>query len=133
MNPTGRHWTIDVNVCGRPLTLNGVHKMHPIAATKARHIWRDAATYLARAARIPAIAGMDVEVQAHYPNRAHWADIDGTAITVKGIIDGIVLAGVVPDDSPRWFHRLTILSPVLSPGDPAGIVVRVIEVSDADA
>ena len=43
---------------------------------------------------------------SHGP-RKHGGDIDGPAPTVKALIDGIVDAGVLPDDTPEFLTSLT--------------------------
>ena len=72
-------WTLTVDCCGRPMTANAADKMHPVAKAKARAVWRDATTILARAQRIPRMERIAVTVQARYRTRRSPSDTDACA------------------------------------------------------
>lgn len=59
---------------------------------------------LAKAAKIPPLARVDVEL-VYRPGNNRRQDPDGIAPTLSGLLDGIVLAGVIPDDSGRYVRR----------------------------
>jgi hypothetical protein len=121
-------WTLVIDTLGRPLLTNRVHRMHPQAAGKIRREWRDHATVLARAQRIPHLTAVAVTVQARYRTRT-GSDCDAPAPAVKGVIDGLVLAGVIPDDGPAWVHRVTYLACEVGTGLPDALIVTVEEVA----
>lgn len=130
---TGRTWVFDVDCCGRPLTHNAAKELHPAAAQRERQAWRNASATLARQVRIPKLACVEITVQAHYPDRRSWPDPDGIYPSVKGIIDGLVQAQVLPDDRGEFVRCVAYMRPVLWPDRNAGITVKIEEVSDADA
>jgi hypothetical protein len=84
---------------GSPQRARGAHKK-----LKA---WRDAAFYAwkeQRFGRVGAVLGQPCIVQVHIGFRQHRRrdphNYVGTI--VKSIVDGLVLAGVWPDDTPEW-------------------------------
>jgi len=117
-----------IDFCGRPLLANASHRMHPQEASRARRVWRDAACRLAQVRRIPHYEQITVTTWAEYPSRRSLPDCDGIAPSVKGAIDGLVLAGVITDDGPRFVRSITYLAPVVKPGATPALVVRVDEV-----
>lgn len=75
-------------------------------AVKHKHVkeWRDAAHVLARAARIPLCSRIRVEL--HYvPAQERRRDPDNLVACLKPLVDGLVDAGVVPDDTERYVER----------------------------
>lgn len=126
-----REWVFDIDTLGRPITHNAMNQLHPTQAQARRQEWRDAATILARKHRVTACHAIDLWVQPHYPDRRSWPDTDGTSPAVKGILDGLVNAKVIPDDKPRHVRAVHYLRPVLRPG-AAGITVKIEGVVDAD-
>lgn len=76
-------------------------------AVKAKKVkeWRDAAHVLARAARIPRCGRIRVEL--HYvPATAQRRDPDNLVAAYKPLVDGLVDAGVVPDDTEAFVERV---------------------------
>lgn len=67
---------------------------------RTRH-WRDAARFMARHHKIPAL-GLPVAIDAYIVKaRAGRYDPNNLSPTTKACIDGLVDAGVLPDDSWR--------------------------------
>jgi hypothetical protein len=122
-----RSWRLEVDCLGRPLTANAMHKKHPVQVTALRGEWRDAATVLARAARIPALGRVAVTAQARYRTRRSPSDTDACSPSVKGVIDGLVAAGVVRDDKPPFVASVTYLAPVVGSGLADALIVWVEE------
>lgn len=120
-----RQWTLTIDTQGRPLLANAAKKMHPIAESKARAAWRDTACVLARAGRIPPMPCIAVTAQARYKTRRSPSDCDATSPTVKGVIDGLVLARVIPDDCPPFVAWVKYLAPQVGTGLPDALVVTV--------
>jgi crossover junction endodeoxyribonuclease RusA len=104
-------WTIRLPYSTPPLTLNG--RQH--WATKARAVKevRSTTATLARVLRIPACER--IHVTLHYiPRDGRRRDQDNIVATLKPCIDGLVDAGIVPDDSPDY---VTWSPPVIDPCD----------------
>ena len=75
-----------------------------VKASKVKQ-WRDAAHVLARQARIPACARIRVEL--HYvPRTNQRRDPDNLVAAYKPLCDGLVDAGIVPDDTAQWVERV---------------------------
>ena len=120
-----------VDVLGRPLTANQVRRIrnrHQLAALV--RAWHDAGTVLARANRIPRLGGVHVWAWGRYPDRRSLPDADAVAPAVKAVVDGIVAAGVLPDDKPPHVQAVTYCAPVVAPGLPPALVVRLVPVPD---
>lgn len=95
-----------------PLSINQERRMHWAAARRETRPWRDAACWLAMHAKLAAlVAGQPAAVTVALPVRGHHRrDPANYYPTVKAVIDGLVLAGVWPDDTPDW---VTVTEPVL--------------------
>jgi hypothetical protein len=123
-----RTWSFTIDQLGRPLLSNKAAKMHPIAQSNARVPWRDAATTLAYQQRIPkGLGSIDVVAQARYRTRRSPSDCDATSPTVKGVIDGLVRAGVIVDDKAPFVASVKYLSPQIGTGLPDALIVWVTE------
>ena len=111
----------------RLLSLNG--RGHWSERNKISQQWKMAAWALARQARIPAVQRVSLLAEYRPPDRRR-RDSDNFTPTVKACIDGIVAAGVIPDDeAPRYVADITcrIGKPVLH----GQLVVRITEVAAA--
>jgi len=119
-------WTLTVDMCGRPTTTNMVHRWHHRAVSADRKQWRHAGAVLARQASIPAMDCCHIEVTGRYPGGT-LPDTDAVAPSLKGVIDGLVDAGVIPDDTGRHIATITYHAPVKAPGLPPALLVTVRE------
>lgn len=95
-------------------------------ALKAKHVkeWRDAAHVLAKHARIPSCRRVLVEL--HYlPRTNQRRDPDNLVASLKPLVDGLVDAGVVADDTADFVDRQW---PVIHPatGQPSRFYLRVV-------
>lgn len=96
-NPV-RTWSFDLPMV-RPLSMND--RGHWAKKAREMKAVRDAAHMLAKHAGIPPLARVSVEL--HYaPRYVRGRDVINLAATVKPIEDGIVDAGVVPDDTAEF-------------------------------
>lgn len=125
-------WTLTLDMLGRPVLSNAVAKLPGVAQAAKRRPWRDATVVLARAERIPALPAIHVTAQARYRTRRSPSDTDAAAPTVKGVIDGLVVAGVVPDDGPPFVRSVTYLMPLVGTGLPDALIVHVTAAADRD-
>lgn len=113
-------WEIALPWDKPPLSLN--HR--PGWATKARltKMLRTSACYLAKN-RIPALDACDVVLVWHPPDRRR-RDEDNPYPTLKALADGLVDAGVVPDDTPDLMGKRCLLGEVERPARMVLIVKR---------
>lgn len=91
-----------IDWCGRPLVANKAAKMHWGAVGRERTAWGDAAIQAARIAKLPPLDRVTIELTALYPMARSLPDSDGLAPTLKGIVDGLVRARYLVDDSSEY-------------------------------
>jgi crossover junction endodeoxyribonuclease RusA len=94
-----RTWTVDLGE-RRPISMNG-QRGHPYAyAAAVRRLRRDAG-WLTKAQNVPRLER--VEIELHYAPKDHRRrDPMNLVPTRKAVEDGIVDAGVIPDDTPQY-------------------------------
>ena len=116
---------IVISHMGRPLLANQVHRLHFRTVAAIRKGYRDGAAKLARAQRIGSYDAICVTAWAEYPSRRSMPDADAIAPSVKPVIDGLVDAGVIPDDSPAYVHQVTYRAPRVVPGCTPAVIVEI--------
>lgn len=94
--PEPRSWTLTIDGF-EPLSLND--RTHRMARAQLTAEWVGEVVTLVKAERIPRLQRIHVRLEAHPPIRRR-RDRDNLAATLKPCIDGLVRAGVVPDDTP---------------------------------
>jgi crossover junction endodeoxyribonuclease RusA len=82
-----------------PLSLND--RMHYMVKAKHTKAWRDAARLAAEAAGIPSCSRIRITL-IYTPRDRRRRDPLNLIATLKACEDGIVDAGVVPDDTPAY-------------------------------
>ena len=118
-------YVLVIDWLGRPLLANQANKMHWAQLGRARTAWGDAAIMAARIAKLPPLDRVTFTVQPEYPSRRNLPDPDGCSPCVKGIIDGLVRARFLPDDTAAHVAAVTYLPPRVKPGAQPGIVVTI--------
>lgn len=95
-----------------PLSINTERRLHWAARRRELDPWKTTTFWTARQANLRrAVAGCPAAVTVALPVRGHHRrDPANYYPTVKAIVDGLVLAGVWPDDTPDW---VTVNEPVL--------------------
>ncbi len=83
---------------------------------------------MAKAERVPAMLKVSVEATPVKSSRAAWPDVAACYPAVKAAIDGLVDAGVVPDDDPAHVSKITFHAPRI--GDIDGLRLLVVEEQD---
>ena len=116
-----------VDVVGRPLLSNDTRHRQVLAREKK--LWREAGCWIARQQRIPHLGSVQVAAWGVYPTRT-MPDVGGIAPTVKAVLDGIVDAGVLKDDSPPFVQSETFYPPIHVKGCKPGVVVLLTTVGD---
>lgn len=90
-----------------PLSAND--RMHWATKARTTRMIRDLAAISARKAEIPAVEHVNVRLVWVVSDRRR-RDTDNTYPTFKAMCDGLVDAGIVPDDTPEY---MTKLAPVI--------------------
>lgn len=101
-HPTPDLWVINLPWDKPPLTLN--QRMHWAPKGRWTKTIRTTAWALARSAKIPPLERCSVTLIWYPPDRRR-RDEDNLFGTLKPLADGLVDAGVVPDDTPRWMAK----------------------------
>ncbi|WIE65925.1 hypothetical protein DEI99_005145 [Curtobacterium sp. MCLR17_036] len=99
---TGR-WTLHLPWEAPPLTAN--QRMHHMARHRNVKAVRTASAMLAANARIPELPACRVTL-TWFVKTKHRRDADNIVPTLKALCDGLVDAGVVPDDTPDLMAKL---------------------------
>jgi crossover junction endodeoxyribonuclease RusA len=94
----------------RPWTTNGERAGNRWARAEMVKEWRTAFHLLTKDAGIPAMSWMSVTVEPHQKG-GRLQDVGACNPAVKAAIDGIVDAGILPDDSPQYMKSLVFLPP----------------------
>lgn len=116
-------YTFDITHLGRAHLANAERNVHHHQSAKIRKAWREAGIQGCRMAKVP--KGLDrigIMFQPIYP-KGPLPDPDAIHPTAKGIIDGIVDHGVVPDDNGTHVAYICFLAPIKDPTAKTGIRV----------
>jgi len=97
-------WIIDLPYDRPPLTGNGIQRMHRMQKGAVTKKLRSTTKQLVTKAGVPALAAVKVQL-VWLVSTAHRRDEDNVVATLKPICDGIVDAGVVPDDTPQLMEK----------------------------
>ena len=118
-----QEWSIRIPM--RPFTINAERRMHHME--RARHVreWRTLSATLAKRKRIPSLTAVHVHSHPHLKGRLQ--DADACHPAVKAIIDGLVDAGVIPDDDPRYVKAVTYHAPIRATADFLVVTLVVLE------
>ena len=110
-------WTVEDDQ--RPWTANTERRWHH--QTRARHVreTRERWYWLAKEAKIPPLTKARISATPLLTDRRSMPDVAACYPYVKAAIDGLVDAGVLPDDDPAHLTSLTFHIPEL--GDESGM------------
>lgn len=118
---------VTIELLGMPKTLNHISNAGHWAKSSEIKQWRNSAHWAAKALRAkPLQTPVDIEVTQLCTPRKR-PDHIGPALAVKGAVDGIVDAGVIPDDDCRYVRRLVFNAPVKSDRDALVITLREVD------
>lgn len=123
---TARSWTIDADF-GRPLTVNAVASLHRMKWATRTAETRRAWTILAAAHKVQPCEKVAVTVTPLHKNRRAPQDPAACAPEAKGAIDGLVDAGLIPDDTGAHVASVTFLPPVVCGTDGLRIHIEEVE------
>lgn len=113
--PRKKQWTVVVE--GHLFTLNSERTMHFHKRARLIKTWREAACEEAKRAKIPKMKCIDVTFVPCRTNRRNMADTGGHIPVAKACIDGLVDAGIIPDDGPEFLKSLTFKAPYVDGGE----------------
>lgn len=119
--------TYTVRIDDRPFTVNTWRNWHHrVKATHTKR-WRKAGCVAAREAQIPRLDVVDVVVHTYLKDRRSIQDTGASFCAYKAALDGIVDAGVLEDDDPRFVRDVTFRAPVIGEGDGLSITLVPVE------
>lgn len=128
-SPEPRTWRLELPAGLPLLSLNG--RLHWAEQRRRARGIKDAAWALAKQQKIPPLASVRIDVQYQPPDRRRRDHDNVPTVSGKHAIDGIVLAGVLPDDCPPY---VSALSYAIGPVHPGGrLVLTITEVPGGDA
>ena len=94
----------------RPWTTNGERAGNRWQRAELVKTWRSAFHVLAKSEWMPEMEWISVTVEPHQKG-GRLQDVGACHPAVKAAIDGVVDAGVLPDDSPKYMKSLIFLAP----------------------
>jgi len=97
--------------------------MHYHKRAKLVKAWREAAFAAATEAGVPSLGEIEVVFIPLRKDRRHMADTGGHFPVAKACIDGLVDAGVLPDDGPNFVKALEFRSPQVDGGEDRVLIV----------
>lgn len=114
---------ISFEIRRRPWTVNAQRNMHHMVAARLVKVWRELAAEAC--ADKPAFDGnRPVTVAVYTALRTKRSQDCGAAYpAVKAAIDGMVDAGIIPDDTPQYLAGIIMFSPTFGAEDDSMIFV----------
>lgn len=95
----------------RPWTTNAERASNRWERAKLTKEWRHGFQLLAKSEKIPPMSWIAVTVEPHQQG-GRLQDVGACNPAVKAAIDGLVDAGILPDDSPKYVRSLIYLPPI---------------------
>ena len=117
-------WSLSHNE--RPITANKHRNLHYTERGRYNKSWRYAFWALATDAKVPACQVIEITVHQAQA-KGTLPDTMASAPTVKAAIDGLVDAGVIPDDTGKHLAAVTFLPPVKGNGDWLTLTIEAVE------
>lgn len=118
----------DLEYGSRPWTTNKDRTMHHHERAKLVKTWRETYKGLAEKAGIPPLKVFAIEAYPKLKDR-RLQDTAACNPAVKAAIDGIIDAGVAPDDSNEWLKWIKFYPCEVTPGQNS-LLIRVIGIPD---
>lgn len=105
------------------LTINAERRIHWSKRAEIVKQWRWSAKICALDSRIPKFLWCEIEAVVTQ-RRGKLADAGNHLPVVKASIDGLVDAGLVPDDNPEYVKAINELAPLRGETDTLTLIVR---------
>lgn len=96
---------------GRPWTVNGQRQMHHLEIARRITKWRNAAREACR--DLPKLCPPISVSVTPYLRHGYVQDVGACYPAVKAAIDGMVDAGLLPDDTPEFVAQIILNAPHL--------------------
>ena len=106
----------------RPITTNAERAGNRWGRAETTKEWREAFAWIARKEHVPRMRWINVTVQP-FQKRGRLQDTAACNPSAKAAIDGLVDAGVVPDDSGEFVRQITFL-PCVRGDDQLTIIIQ---------
>ena len=116
-----RRWYMEDNV--RPFTLNSERRSHWSKRASLTKATRERFFWLAKEANIPKLDIVKIDVVPLVESRRQVADVAAHYPSAKAAIDGLVDAGIIPDDNDRHISRIRFYTSMEWEHDGLRIVV----------
>lgn len=110
----------------RALTLNKERTLHRMERAAIVKDYRESFGWMAKAQQVPALAAIKVFATPLAKDRRWKQDVGACFPSVKAAIDGLVDAGVLPDDNDEFVRALTFFP--VEVGDVDGLRLTIEEV-----
>lgn len=120
-------FTLRIPRCADWINANNRRRMHWSVDRALTHTWRYAASVYARNEHLPALGPSRVVAEL-WVNGRRRARIDPAnySPTAKAVVDGLVDAGIWPDDNAGWVVGPDMrLGPPVKPPQPEALVVHI--------
>ena len=106
----------------RPMTTNAERSGNRWGRAEHTREWREAFAWITRQERVPRMRWINVTVQP-FQKRGRLQDTAACNPSVKAAIDGIVDAGVIPDDTGEHVRMITFL-PCVRGDDQLTLIIQ---------
>lgn len=131
---TGRSWTLPLPVTA---LLNANQRPHWTARHRITKEIREAAAWTARAARVPPLTKAHIICEIRFANAIRRDVANWSSPSAKAAIDGLVDAGVLPDDDALHLIGPDMRLGPVEPGIPrrgryGRLVLHVYEITEGD-
>ena len=117
----GSEWTLRLEA--KPLLLNAERAASRWVRADHTAMWRQAFYVLALQQKVPKLEQATIEVRHTKSGKGKVPDVCACVPSVKAAVDGIVDAGVLPDDTPKHLLAVTFHAPVRGETDSLELVV----------
>lgn len=118
-------WHLDRFNGQRPLTVNKVRTMHRMAWANHVRQEREQWQLIAKRAEIPPQRCIRIIATPLHRDRRSPQDVAACAPEVKAAIDGLVDAGVIPDDDPTHLTEVIFRPPWVCGADGLRLTIEV--------
>jgi len=106
----------------KPLTTNAERAGNRWARAAHNREWREAFTWIVKKEKVPKMKWINVTAQP-FQKMGRLQDTAACNPSVKAAIDGLVDAGIIPDDSGE-FVRMIIFMPVIRGDDQLTLIIE---------
>lgn len=115
-------WSITVD--WRPWTINEERRMHWSKLSEIKAMWRQRGAVEAKRMKIPPLITATLSVQPVIKDRKSEPDIGACMGAVKALVDGLVDAKVLPDDSGDYLTYIGFYPPEI--GEKDAVILTIV-------